>query len=398
MRSNILRLGFFSFYSAAVNALFWTIYPVYLRDLGLSGVEFGGLGAISSFMAGVVSLTFGRAADGMRVKRSLIALETASAPLFLLVLPGKMHYLILYSLLGGTIFSASWIAMNVLVSRCASDVEGEYPLVMAAQSLGVAAGGAMGWIPKLMARGGPLLPLYRQVILWLPLAYVLGVAILLGVEEPEPPARGAARIVLRPFARVLVVDLLIGLGAGITVHNFDFYLAKKFGVTSAELGTLMLIENALMGLFNLRAKWFAVRTGGPVNLYLISSIPAVVLLALIPFLGSWELVVVVAAARTVLMNIVNPIYSAALLRAFGPRLYGTLTGSRSLVWSFSIAPGRLLGGMMLDVYLDLPLFVTSAIYSIALALVATLVKPLLSEGVGKQLGEGELPGEAPAGD
>ena len=383
----------FNFLLGALNAFFWTIYPVYMKELGLSGLQFGALGSIMTISSGLVSFLLGSYLDRRPVVKVLFASEASVALTFLLVYPGRMDLLVAYSVLQGILGTVGHLASTLLISRCAAELERDFPRASGLWSLGMASGAALGWAPKILSSwtGQPIVHYYRLSILWISVAYLLSSSLVLAVEEP--PVRGSAtgrRIT--PFLRILAVDAVVGFGAGVSVHNLDFYFAKKFNITSAELGTLIVVEHLIMGAFMYFSHGVSRRVGGTLRLYVASQIPAIGLLIALPFSPSWPVAMAIAAARTILMNMVNPIYSALLLRIVGPGNYGALTGARNLVWNLSVGPGRLLGGAMMDYWLDLPLFFTASVYSVSLLLLRLLVWPLAREGVGEELPEGEGPG------
>lgn len=71
---------------------------------------------------------------------------------------------------------------------------------------------------------------------------------------------------------------------------------------------------------------------------------ATLLIAGMPFLPSFPLAAVVYIIRTILMNIVNPIWDAFMMRFFSTEERSTALALRNLAWTATFGAGQYLGG------------------------------------------------------
>ena len=70
------------------------------------------------------------------------------------------------------------------------------------------------------------------------------------------------------------------------------------------------------------------------------------------------------------MNVANPLYNAFIMRLVPMELRGTASALLSLSWTIPAGIGRAVGGLLLDIDLELPLRLTALLYTIALAILA----------------------------
>ncbi len=98
-----------------------------------------------------------------------------------------------------------------------------------------------------------------------------------------------------------------------------------------------------------------------------SSVPLLVAMTLV---DNYPVAATLYLARSVLMNVANPLYNAFIMRLVPMELRGTASALLSLSWTIPAGIGRAVGGLLLDIDLELPLRLTALLYTIALAILA----------------------------
>jgi MFS family permease len=369
------------FASQIIGGLLWSIYAPFLRAQGFSGTLYGIIGSVSVFSSMAGTLASGWISDKHGPRKAIIAGVISSSVGAAVLSLGGLYSALAASVLTGFGGGAVWVAMAALVSKTAPDTELDraFSYMNAANLFGGALGSFMGWLPVIYARatGASLLESYKLFL-------AVGAAILLAVtlplyarvQEPKAEQVGVGRprdrgpVPWRTIYKLVLVELVIGFGAALSIHNIDYYFALKYGVTSAELGTTFGIQEAAMGMLTLYMPRFSRRVGGPLRAYLVLTGLSVPLLVAMTFVNSFPMAAAMYIVRSILMNVASPLYQAFQMSLFPWELRGRGSSLLGLAWQVPVGLGRSVGGALLDVNVELPLRLTALLYSIALSMLA----------------------------
>ena len=353
----------------------------YMYSSGFSGSEFGLLTSTSIASSVAASLASGRLSDAVGARRVLTAGFAGKAAAFLLIASGSPLLMAIGFLLQGLSMGASWSAGSALVARSGRDETLHYTFsyFAAASTLGSALGGFAGAVPVAASRalGVELIDAYRLYLAGLSAVAIVQAALSLRVEERFRAGHGSLLSDLKSlskspgFSTIMKFNVIIGLGASMSIHNIGYYFAAKYGGTSAEIGFVSGLEALIMSAVTAMAPRLASALGGPLRAYVILASSSVPLLIAMTLVGDFALAALIYVVRTVLMNAANPLLEAVALRMVPLERRGTAAALISLTFTVPAAAGRSLGGFMLDIDLELPLRLTAALYMVALAYLYT---------------------------
>ncbi|GBF09565.1 putative MFS transporter [Aeropyrum pernix] len=372
---------------AALNGLSFgvivTVLAPYMYSAGFSGTEWGLLTSTATVTSIIFTLLSGPLSDALGARRVVAAGYIVKAASFtLLAVPSTMFMAAGFTL-SGVSMGISWSATTALVARSGRDemLHRSFTFFMASNMVGGALGSLMGIIPPLLSSitSLTLLEAYRATILLVAPLSLLQAGIALAVRE-EVSAEGRASIgpgeLLRGFReavsdrrfRLLILfNMVIGLGASMSIHNIAYYFAAKYGVTSAEIGVVNALEQVSMAVVAVGASRIAERVGSTLKVYITLTSLSVPLLVAMTLVDSYMVAAAIYVVRTVLMNAANPLLEALTMRVVPRERRGSASSILSLSFTLPATAGRAMGGALLDINLELPLRLTAAIYALALA-------------------------------
>ena len=365
------RLVLATFFSGFSHGLLWAVLAPYLRGLGVSASLYGGLRGLSAATAILATLLAGLLSDRLGARRTM-SLGLLLYPVGMALLSqGSLTAVTLGFVFTGAGMGLSSTAMTVLASRSVRDEALDYSFSYSWGSsvVGGALGSFSGWVPWILgAMGWEITSGYRLVIASGALASLIASPIALGVpERPPPSSRHIPRLrglgVLRP---AIASSILIGFGAALAIHNIDYYFTAKYGLTSRELGSIFGLQQLLLGASMFALPRLSRRVGGALNLYTVLTLSSVPLLVAMTLTGSYLTASAIYLARSVLMNLSNPLFQAFAMRLVPSEMRGTAASLLRISWEAPLPPGRALGGYLLELDLELPLRITAALYTVAI--------------------------------
>jgi predicted MFS family arabinose efflux permease len=204
------------------------------------------------------------------------------------------------------------------------------------------------------------------------------------IEEQDPaPARQTPLLPLLRRERALLLrfafpQLLIGLGASITIPFLGLYFQDRFGRSPGDFATLQALAALLMTAGYLFTPFAVARAGYVRSIvgFELCSIPFFVLLA---FTTSLPLAIAAFLLRAGLMNAATPVLKNLAMRATPEGARELQNGMTSLVNSVGWVIGPHIGGWVLDRSEDnykWLMLSTVAIYLAAAAVTRWLLGPL----------------------
>lgn len=146
-----------------------------------------------------------------------------------------------------------------------------------------------------------------------------------------------------------------------TIPYMGLWFNRKFGTSLESIGGLFAIQQFIMGLGTFLLPALADRAGSVRTIVAFNG-SATLLIAGMPFLPSFPLAALVYIIRTILMNIVNPIWDAFMMRFFSTEERSTALALRNLSWTATFGMGQYIGGVIFDRSLTMPFLITGFLY------------------------------------
>ncbi len=380
--SDLRRVTAFAFTSMILPTLSYVVSAPYLKLLGFSPVEYGVLGSLTTAVSLTSVLLTGWLTDRYRASTLVLAallLESASYALMSLGLRPLIYLASALTGMSGALFT---IPIEVLVSRVTSKerFHYSYTYLYASMSFGNAVGAILGWVPERLgtALAAGTLESYRYCLLIVALLNPLPALFLLGLrEEVSAASKHGSSVNLRDvtstfkalgqaFYKLLVFEGLITLGASLAIHNANYYFVLKYGVGSGELGTLQFFESLGMGALMLTMPKLSERVGDPLKTYAYVAFTSLPLLIAITYVNNYYLAMALFVARTVIMNVASPLFTAFTMSILPKEHRGKALSLMNIIRDLVSIAGRGFGGYLLSVNLEYPFRITTGVYCVAL--------------------------------
>jgi MFS family permease len=238
---------------------------------------------------------------------------------------------------------------------------------------GVAGDSLGGWIPHLLApvamlgglAGAERLTLFAGAALCacaaLPLLLMRGYHERSLAHSDVAPTRGAHA----PLVPIAVNALLIGSGAGLVIPFMNLYFARRFGCSTAQIGTFFgaaQVVTAFAGLLGpLLARRFGRLRTAVGSQFL--SLPFLVTLGAERHLG---IAVGAFLIRATLMQASTPLVNAFIMESLPPALRARSTSVNNILWNAGWASSAILSGVLIQHFgYTLPFLITAGLYACA---------------------------------
>ena len=359
-----------------LNGFVWSMYAPFLRGHGFTGTQYGFIGSVSVFASIAGSLIGGWLADRYGSRRAIVTGVVFLGISDIILAMGSFEAVTLAAVLGGFGGGVSWVALTALISRVVEDrfLDRAFSYTTAFATMASALGSYMGFIPRILSSmwGKEILELYSMCLMITGIAFIAFSPLVLMVPEKYSPRKHVAitrkRVPWIIFIKLTIVELVIGFGAALSIHNIDYYFARKYNVSSAELGTIMGTEQLAMGLLMLLMPKLSQRVGGPLRAYILVASPSIPLIVAMTLVDNLVVAAALFIARTIMMNVANPLYQAFQMSLLPRDMRGRGSAVLGLAWQVPVGLGRAVGGALLDIDLELPLRATALLYGTAMGL------------------------------
>ncbi len=370
--------------SSGMWGISWGIYAViwqlYLKAAGYGGLEIGTYSLVQSFSMTLLTIPCGFIADRTKRRNLLIFggfLGIVSTLIILLSV--TMASLFVSALLAGVSWAISGPAWNALFAEAVeeSGMEAGYGLSAFLGNICFAIGNILGWVPELLVSrlSSTYFDAYRT-FLYLPIVLqILSNTPLIVVKEKfKPVPKGLKFRAGRVAFKFIITSALVGFGAGFSIQLFGYYLSVKFNVESGPIGTLYALSSVLSAPAFLVSAPLSSAIG-IVRGVIIPQLVSIPLLILIPFSPNFSLAAALYIPRTMLMNMSNPLVQALMMKLTPEEERGSLSSLSQMAWNLPNAISSRIGGFLMDyVSIDLPVFMTSALYTLYLVTFYVLFK------------------------
>ena len=212
----------------------------------------------------------------------------------------------------------------------------------------------------------------RQVLLFALPFFLLGLPFVWGLpvlEGERKPLRLFRRLFL--WLRLLLPQLVIGLGAGLVIPFLNLYLKEKFGLTYGATGLIFALSSLATGVAMLLQPLLARHLGklGAIVFVQLLSLPFLAALAWAPWL---PLVTFALLIRGALMNAAGPVYAALVMDYLEEEERPGFFLVESALWGLLFALGSALSGAVQQALglraFDYLFGVTLTLYALGIAL------------------------------
>ncbi len=370
--------------SSGMWSVSWGIYAViwqlYLKAAGYGGLEIGTYSLVQSFSMTLLTIPCGFIADRTK-RRGLLIFGgfLGMVSTLIILLSVTMASLFVSALIAGASLAISGPAWNALFAETVeeSGMEAGYGLSAFLGNICFAIGNILGWVPELLVSKLSLtyfsayrtflyLPIVLQILSNTPLVFVK--------EKFEPISRGLKFRARGVALKFIITSALVGFGAGFSIQLFGYYLSVKFNVESGPIGTLYALSSVL-GAPAFLASAPLSSAIGIVRGVIIPQLVSIPLLILIPFSPNFSLAAALYIPRTMLMNMSNPLVQALMMKLTPEEERGSVSSLSQMAWNLPNAISNRIGGFLMDyVSIDLPIFITSALYTLYLVTFYVLFK------------------------
>jgi len=360
-------------------ALASVVVPIYLAQLGFSGLELGVLFTAVALASGGLTALVGLLADRYGCKPFLILfplLTGLAAACYLstrAVLP-----IFVFSALGtigrgsgaggGNVGPYAPAEQAMLAATVeATDRSSAFGLMTFCSTMGALVGGVLAGLPNLarwLGARGPAA--YRPAFLAL-LALCLATALLaLPLADKRPPrARSHGRFVfprrsLPLLARLTVTNSLNGLAIGAFAPFITLWFYERYGVTVGEIGVLYAVINLASAFPNLAAGRLA-RRFGLVRTVTFSRIGSAALLLVMVAMPAFWLAGAVYLVRMAMQRVSVPLRQSYVMGVAPEEERASVAGLSNLPAQATSAASPPLAGYLFDhVGIALPFVIGSA--------------------------------------
>ncbi|MBS7638351.1 MFS transporter, partial [Candidatus Bathyarchaeota archaeon] len=333
--------------------LYGYLVQLYLKAIGFDSRAIGLLAMANILCCMILSIPFGLLGDRFGRRNSmLLGCVSIFASVMLLLAFREFPFLLVSFILLGVGNSS----FNVLLQPLyASHFEGEEMDkafgVMGFVSLASnALGSLLGYIPPALMsfQGLSLAEAYWATIAWSSLSLYIALAALLMVRPDKPTGRSFNRGLESKgiLYRFSLLNILIGLAAGMFIELATYFLSVKFKVESPSIGMLYFSTSISGALANMAVPQVSRRLGtsGGITAGLILVLPLHLSVAVAP---TFPIAAASYIARTSVMNITMTLLSSLMMRMTVDRERAKVNSFISLVSMASRGLGTAFGGTLM---------------------------------------------------
>ncbi|WP_349264300.1 MFS transporter [Thermococcus sibiricus] len=346
----------------------WFILPFYYSSLGMSFSDMGVLFSISTLVQAVLLLVSGHVSVKLGYRRTiLLAVGMFFIARLLQVFIPEFWIFAIASAILGVGMALEMPALMSLLSEEANERNRHYLFSLNAavgtigSALGMYLGGAL---PNIFDGSNPYKMTLLVATLLIPLQGLF-IFLVSPVLKREERKLRLEKDLLVKIAKFSFPSALIGLGAGVTIPYVGLWFNRRFGSSLESIGGLFAIQEFIMGLGMFILPMISDKIGSVRTIVGFNGSASLLIFAM-PFSPAFPVAAVVYTIRTILMNIVNPIWDAFMMRFFITEERSTAIALRSFAWTTTYALGQFMGGRIFDISLTWPFLITGALYALSM--------------------------------
>lgn len=160
------------------------------------------------------------------------------------------------------------------------------------------------------------------------------------------------------------VNFLVGFGAGLFIPFLPLYLNVRYAASEAFIGTTLAVSEAVVAVAFL-ASPSLVEKMGVVKMVVVTQGLSIIPFVMMPLPIDVNAFTLLYSARTVLMNMATPIFTSYMMSVVDERERASVSGITTTAWVGGNAISSFLGGYLMEVFLDLPIYLCSVFYVFA---------------------------------
>ena len=367
----------------------WSLFfNFFILARGFDKDFLGLVNSASSIGALLLGIPLGMLSDRLgRRQAMLLGLGVGTLGMASQVLSASAVWLLLAALIGGlgnTLYSLSQAPFMMKVSTRENRL-----LLFSLNSGLITLAGAVGnlfagQMPDFFARVLNVEPgtmvTYQAVLL---VSVVLGGLAILPIYllrepaarplEERPAPEPIHRAIFQPFVlRLVLPQLLIGLGAAILVPYMNLFLVEKYQFSSGLLGAVFSLSALITGVSSLFGPRLAQKLGSKMRTVVVTQSASLFFLLVLGFSPLGWLAVIGFLMRAALMNMASPLYSAFSMEHTPEHQQGTVNSVMTIAWTTGWAVGPFLSGIVQQRWGFTPLFISTGILYGAAILLAQI--------------------------
>lgn len=345
--------------------------PVYMERLGFGSVRAGTFFTVTGVTSVALVIPFGIVADrygrrrmtllgGVMLVVAMAALALAeSYPVFL----GAAALLGVSEALGFSTFNALLAEATDDRTRTAA-----FGISFFFNGLVFAGGNLLAILPDYaLARGatdvgGAYRPIFGAAAVLAAVNPIALAFVKVGARELTEGRGLLPRKSAPVLAKFFASNFIIGLGAGLIIPLFSLWFYLKFDLAESATGPLLALASVVMAVSYLFAPILA-RRYGMVQTIVTLQVAATAVLFFIPIVPDLYVVGALYVIRNLLMNMSWPVASSFLMSAVDESERAAASAVTGAAFRLPFAVSTTLGGYLLTINLDLPFFVTTALYA-----------------------------------
>jgi len=357
-------LVLYSFVAGLGSNIAWFILPFYLKSIGFSYASIGVVFSVSTLAQASVLLFSGPLTTRIGYRRGVML---GVAMMFMGRFVQVTHPTILLLSVGGALIgigmafeSPSYMAL-LSGEVC---TEKRHYLFSLSSAVGII-GSAIGLLlAGFLQRFLPYREVFALVLLILPVRFVIA-ALVKSVLAEDGRRLKLNRTLLSRIGRFALPSAFIGLGAGVTIPYVGLWFSQSFGTGLESISGLFAVQQFIMGFGTFLLPMVADRLGSVRTIVSFNG-SASLMIAAMPFSPAFYIAALIYTVRTILMNIVNPIWDSFMLGFFGREERSTVMALNNLSWTATFGLGQYIGGRLFDVSLTWPFIITAVLYAMSL--------------------------------
>lgn len=364
--------------ASSVTSFYWGVYSVipgvFFPQVGFTDIQVGSLYSVNGITSALLGIPLSIMSDRHGHKKGMmVGIALSGCAFFLYATTISYVHLLLASFISGLGFGIFFPSSNALLAE--RTTESKRTVAFSLSFFVSTAAGTLGTlfavIPALLrANGVSLIPSYQAVYALTGVIFLSGLIPAIFIKESSRSTAKLAfpRKSVSFIARFSIVNILIGLGAGLIIPIFSlwFYIKFRYDETIlAPLNTFATLATALAGLVAPRiADWL-----GDVPSIIAAELVGTATLLIMPSVNSFTVLSVLFVTRQFLANMSQPVIGSFYMTHVDPSERATASAIAGTAWNFpnSITPA--VGGYLMEnVSVDLPLYLCGTLYAVSASL------------------------------
>ena len=352
------------------------IQPLYLKTVGYTSSSIGLLLGISSLSSMLFMIPGSLMADYFgRKKVLMVSIIAYALHMVMFSISGDFCLLALALFLSGFswgVYSAPFTALlaeNVGVDRRSYVFSFNSFLFSLSTIMGNLSSGLVDVFEGVLQ----MRPITSYKVLFVAGAMVMGLSVipLLRLTEEKASAQKETEVfklkAWKAVKKFSAVNFLVGFGAGLFIPFLPLYLNMRYAASEALIGTVLAASDAVVAIAFLASPSLVERIGA-VRTVVVTQGLSIIPFVMMPLPIDVNAFTLLYAVRTVLMNMASPIFTAYMMSVVDDQERASVSGITTMAWVGGNAISSFLGGYLIDINLDLPIYLCSVLYVLATSL------------------------------